>query len=94
MIRTELIYNPDRQLRTQSRLLRDKVLILSFLWMLSSELLRSQQRQGRHGGLGLALVSPAPGEVHPEPVVSHQQQEGSVQRPGVKQSLWWEIFQT
>ena len=62
--------------------------------MLSSELLRSQNSQGRHSRLGLALVSPAPGEVHPEPVVSHQQQECSVQGPGVEQSLWWEIFQT
>ena len=58
--------------------------------MLRSELVRSQNSQGRHSRLGLALVSPAPGEVHPEPVVSHQQQEGLVQRPGVKQRLWWE----
>ena len=56
----------------------DKVLILSFVWMLSSKLLGSQNCQGRHGGLRLALVSPAPAEVHPEPVVSHQQQEGLV----------------
>ena len=55
--------------------------------MFVSKLLRRQQSQGRHGGLRLALVSPTPAEVHPEPVVSHQQQEGLVQRPGVKQLL-------
>ena len=74
--------------RTPSRLLKDKVLILSFVWIFCSEMLRSQQCQGRHGGLGLALVSPAPAGVHPEPVVSHQQQEGLVQSSGVKQLLW------
>ena len=75
-------------------MLNDKVLSLSFLWIFHSKTLRCQQRQGWHGGLGLPLVSPAPAEVHPEPVVSHQQQEGLVQSSGVKQLLWWEQNQT
>ena len=68
----------------------DKVLILSFVWMLSPKLLGSQNCQGWHRGLRLALVSAAPAEVHPEPVVSNQQQEGPLQSSRIKQLLWCE----
>ena len=50
--------------------------------MLRAEMFRRKQCQGWHGGLYLPLVSPSEAEVHPEPVVSHQQQEGLVQGPG------------
>ena len=62
-------------IKTTNAMIKAKVLFLSFVWMLSSELLRRQNCQGRHRCLRLPLVSPAPAEVHPEAVVSHQQQE-------------------
>ena len=50
--------------------------------MKRAEVLGREQSEGRHGGLRLALAGPAEVEVHPEPVVPHQHQEGLVQRPG------------
>ena len=80
-----MLANAMGVIKTTNAMIKAKVLFLSFVWMLSSELLRSQNCQGRHRGLRLPLVSPAP--VKPEPVVAHQHQEGLVQGPGVKQLL-------
>ena len=43
------------------------------------EVFGQEKCHGRHGGFRLPLLRPAPAEVHPEAVVTHQHQEGSVQ---------------
>ena len=56
------------------------------------EVFGQEKCHGRHGSLRLPLLRPAPAEVHPEAVVTHQHQEGSVQGARGQQRVWQSSF--